>query len=331
MDSSIRTIFRRQSEASQTGAPAIALLFASLSLGWLFRDRARRKRRGTAPRRPPYAPGGVWAHTKRRLSGKSQPYWFLDVATELGTRVFQLSLPSCPPTTLTAVGEAAACRAILTDPRTTKPVKIYSYFRKLYADTPTMFTSNGPEWHGRRKAVAPAFAARHVRRMTDVALEMTDAWMRDALRGAEGEGCSFDVGEQMVNIVLSALSETAFEYEMSAEEKGQFTEELELATVEFVRKTPAIPLRGALGWLVPERRRAVAAAHKLQALVLKIMKSYKSKGPVHEGTLIQIIMESEAFPTEEDKAAQLLEFLVAGELILDVCKLAHSWFCAHSL
>ena len=84
-------------------------------------------------------------------------------------------------------------------------------------------------------------------------------------------------------------------------------------------KTPAMPFRNVVGWLAPERRRAMAAAKKLKALVLKIMTSYRSKGPVHDGTLIQLIMESDAFPTEDKKAAQLLEFLVAGELILNVC------------
>jgi len=290
----------------QTNAQAVALLFVSLTLGWLVRNRLRPKR-GT--KRPPYAPGSVLTHVRARMRGRTLPYQFLDIAARLRSRVFRIRLPTLPQRTMTAVGEAAACRAILTDHRTTKPTKIYNYFRKIYSDAPTLFTSSGPGWHARRKAVAPAFASAHVRRMTDVALEMTDGWIEETLRA---EGGSFDVGQEMVGIVLSALSRTAFEYDLSAEERDLFTEELRLATTEFVMKTTVMPFRNALGGLLPTRRRALAAATKLRALVAEVMDSYRNKGPSHEGTLIQIIMDSDAFSTEDEKAAQLLEFLVAG-------------------
>jgi len=286
--------------------PTIALFFASLSLGFFVFDRLRQKY-GT--KYPPYAPGGMWTHTRLRMSSRSLPYGFLDIATELQTRVFQLCLPTFPRRTLTAVGETSTFRAILTDPQTKKPARIYGFFRKIYSDTPTIFTMNGPEWHAKRKSVAPAFASKHVRKMTNVALRMTEAWIHDTL---QTEDDSFDVGSEMVGIVLSALSETAFEYSMSADERDVFGQELKLAMIEFVTKTPVIPFRNMFGWFIPERRRAVVAAKKLKALVFKIMDSYKNKGPSNDSTLIQLIMESEAFPTEDEKAAQLLEFLVAG-------------------
>ena len=47
-------------------------------------------------------------------------------------------------------------------------------------------------------------------------------------------------------------------------------------------------------------------------MVLKIMKEWREKEHPIQGTLIQLIMDSDAIPTEEEKAAQLLEFLVAG-------------------
>lgn len=48
-------------------------------------------------------------------------------------------------------------------------------------------------------------------------------------------------------------------------------------------------------------------------MLKKIIDAYKKKDNKAKGTIIQLIMESdEAFPTYDDKAAQLLEFLVAG-------------------
>ena len=50
--------------------------------------------------------------------------------------------------------------------------------------------------------------------MTRVALETTEIWIRDTLLDTT-KNTSFDVGEEMIGITLSSISETAFEYEMS--------------------------------------------------------------------------------------------------------------------
>jgi len=117
----------------------------------------------------------------------------------------------------------------------------------------------------------------------------------------------------MVGIVLSALSETAFEYEMSKKEKDVFGKDITLVMTEFIRKTPVVPFRSLLGWFIPERRRANAAAKSLNALSMKIMKEYRAKETTIEGTIIKLILESDqAFPTDDEKAAQLLGLLIAG-------------------
>lgn len=55
------------------------------------------------------------------------------------------------------------------------------------------------------------------------------------------------------------------------------------------------------------------AGKNLRHLCLKIMDEYRRKDNKTQGTIIQLIMNSDhAFPTDDDKAAQLLEFLVAG-------------------
>lgn len=219
-------------------------------------------------------------------------------------------LLAIPPRTTTAVGELAAFRDVLTDPLSVKPIALYSYFRGIYGGTSTVFTLNpGNEWHAKRKAIAPAFSSNHIKRMTRVALEKTEAWIQLTLARDE----SFDVSREILGIVLSALSETAFEYEMSYEEKENFGRDLKLALIEYTRKTPVIPLRSWLGWLFPTRRRAVRAVKNLKAMVSRIMSEYRHKERTTRGTIIQLIMDgSDTFPTDDEKLAQLLEFLVAG-------------------
>lgn len=176
-----------------------------------------------------------------------------------------------------------------------------------------MFTTNGPQWHAKRKTIAPAFSSNHIRRMTRVALEKTEEWIWRQRALTKGESFDFDVSEEINRVVLSALSETAFEYEMSDQEKDVFGHEMKLALTEFTLKDMIYPLRGLLGWFIPKRRRAQAASRNLMLLATKIMNAYRNKEPSNKGTILQLIMESEAFPTEEEKAAQLIELLFAGQ------------------
>lgn len=285
------------------GAPAlpiVLLLIAASFLAFLHRRRPK-----SDVKYPPHAPGGLLTQIMMRLNPKTNAHWVLNASRELDAEVIQLRTPS---KSMIAVGELNLFREILTDPLTTKPGKLYGFFRGIYGGESSVFTTNGPEWHRKRKACASAFSSNQIKRMTSVALEMTDAWIENKLMRCY----SFDVAQEMIGIVLSALSETAFEYEMNTQEKELFGNELCILLVEYCRKTPVIPFRDRLGWLFAERRRAMAASKKLKSMVLKIMKEWREKEHPVQGTLIHLIMDSDAFPTEDSKAAQLLEFLLAG-------------------
>jgi len=214
------------------------------------------------------------------------------------------------------VGDPEVSRVVLTDPSTTKPHRLYENFRNVTGG-PTILTTDGPRWHSRRKATAPAFSSNHVRRMTSVASEKTQEWINDLAKGLDDENSSisFDVGEEMRGIILGALSETAFEYAMSREERSFLGRELRLALVEYIRKTPANPLRPYFGRFSKERRRAALAVRNIREIVITIMTAYRNKNESNkntDGTIIQLIMDSEAFPNDEARVAQLIEFLLVG-------------------
>ena len=185
-----------------------------------------------------------------------------------------------------------------------------------------MFTMNGDGWHEKRKAVAPAFSSNHIKRMTRMAMEKTEVWIRNMLMDP-AKNSSFDVSNEMIGIVLSAISETALDYEISADEKDFFGTEIELALIEFTLKAPANPLRRLFGWFFPDRRRAFVAAQNLKKMTFQIMNAYRNKKePPHNGTIIQLIMESDAYPTDDEKVAELIGILIAGH---DTTAFSISW------
>ena len=60
------------------------------------------------------------------------PFWILDVANnQLGTNIFQLSLPLRPLSYKFVVGDAQTAREILMDDKSTKPMDIYGHMRNL--------------------------------------------------------------------------------------------------------------------------------------------------------------------------------------------------------
>jgi len=263
-------------------------------------------------RYPPFAPGSMLDHLKIVTSPRCQ-WRLLDVANQYQYKVFQLSLPIKPMTPIMVVGEARVARAILTDPLSIRPMNLYNNLR-LITGGKTMLTMNGHGWYSRRKAAAPAFSSNHVKRMTRLAVEKTEAWIQDTLKSHDKNNSSFDINQEMLVLVLSALTETAFEYKMSKQEAELFRDELHLALVEFMRKSPTNPIRSIIGEFIPERRRADLAVQKLRAMIRHIMDTYRGKKHQFRthGTIIELVMESDTFPNDKEKAAQLFEFLVAG-------------------
>lgn len=177
----------------------------------------------------------------------------------------------------------------------------------------TMLVSNGHVWYAKRKAASPAFSSNHIRRMLNVAVQKTDEWINTSLRNDGGnDGVSFDVAHEMLWIVLSALSETAFEYNMTKQETETIREDIGLALREFVKRSPTNPFRQRLGYFFPERHQAWHHVQSLRTTIQNIMNKYRNTDNHIDGTMIQLIMESNAFPTETEKIAQLTEFLLAG-------------------
>ena len=260
---------------------------------------------------PPMAKAGI-LETVKILTGNNCPWFLLDTARDLQSNIFRLNLSaifSCPM--VAVVSDPKVAHEILRDPLTTKPEQLYRQFEDTMG-TKSIFTSNGEFWHSRRKGMAPAFSSKHIKRMNKVSSEKADEWIQTRLSKFVDNDQAFDVGKEMISIILSALAETAFEYHMSDEEKQTFLHESEISLMEFVFKTSLNPLRRVFGLLIPERRRAHLAAKRLQAIALKIINAYRELENPTKDTIIDRMMHNSAYKNDSERFADILFLLVAG-------------------
>jgi cytochrome P450 len=262
-------------------------------------------------RDPPLAPGGIFK-TVEMISGKEFPWFMLRTMKELNSSVFRLSLPIPGTPMVVAVGEQETVREILTDPLTKKPEAIYRSMDNATNGHPSIISLNGEPWAARRKSTAPAFSSNHIRRMNRVAVEKTESWIKEKLHPMVEEGKSFDVAKEMIGITLSAICETAFEYDMPDEEKSLFISELNLVFREFVFKTAMNPLRRVFGLFLTDRRRAFQASKNVSKISRNIMDAYKRLEAPAKDTIIDRIMKSDAYKNDGERLADITVFLIGG-------------------
>jgi cytochrome P450 len=261
---------------------------------------------------PPMAPMGLFK-TIKSMIGNGAPWFILNTARELKSYVYRLKLHTitgCPMYVI--IGEHKLARKVLMDPLSTKPEKMYSSMDGITSGVPAMFTSNGEYWHSRRKGVAPAFSPKHVRRMNNVASDKAEEWIKTKLTAFVEKGQSFDVGKEMIDITLSTISEAAFEYCISDEEKKMFLKESELCMREFANKTSIYPLRESFGFLIQEHRRACAAAKYVKSLALNIIHAYRKLENPTKDTIIDRIMNNKAYQNDDERAADIISLFIAG-------------------
>ncbi|CAB9529174.1 hydroxyvitamin D-1 alpha hydroxylase, mitochondrial [Seminavis robusta] len=260
---------------------------------------------------PPMAPTGFW-QTINAMAGDDNPWFLLRTSLRMGVQVFRLPVQFLGGPLFAVVGDAKLARIILNDKETNKPIAMYRSFDYLTNGAQSLFSNNGPFWHVRRKGVAPAFSSNHVQRMNAVAVAKCDKWIEERLKPLIDEGKSFDVGDEMIDLLLTAICETAFEYTISPMEVKMFKHELEIALREFLFRTHFQPWRKVLGRLLPAHRRARLAAERIQGLGFRIIEAYKKLENPTQGTIINLIMCNQAYKNDAERTADIAILLVAG-------------------
>jgi cytochrome P450 len=174
--------------------------------------------------------------------------------------------------------------------------------------------------HARRKGAAPAFSNRHIKRMNSVALEQTEKWIKEKLIPLSESGQSFDVAEEMISITLDAICKTAFEYDISEKEKFIFVSNCELVFREFLAKSFNNPLRKYMGKWIPDRKRALQAASDNAIFAKKIIEQYRKNPNPLEGTIIDHLCKNPCYANDDELAADVLLYLIAGHDVSIITK-----------
>lgn len=154
--------------------------------------------------------------------------------------------------------------------------------------------------------------------MNQVALDQTEKWIKEKLLKWTESGQTFDVAEEMISITLEAICKTAFEYEISDEEKHDFVSNSELVLKEFLTKSINNPFRKYLGRWIPARRTALHAARKNVEFAKKIMANYRSNPKPLEGTIIDCLIKNPCYANDDELAADVLLYLTAGHDVRSV-------------
>ena len=145
-----------------------------------------------------------------------------------------------------------------------------------------------------------------------MALEKVEEWIQTKLMLMVEKGQAFDVGKEMIGITLDSITQTAFEYTMSADEKILYFHELDLCLKEFMEKSAINPFRQLFGLLIADRRRAFTAGKIVSSLSLKMIQNYRALEHQTKGTIIDCIMSNRAYENDMERAADITTLLIAG-------------------
>ncbi|CAB9500380.1 hydroxyvitamin D-1 alpha hydroxylase, mitochondrial [Seminavis robusta] len=290
-----------------TRAAAFAALLLVLSIGvyrWIHPKKCAKKF-------PTMAPTGT-LKTIAALASADNPWFIFRTAQSIGVSVFRLPLQFLWGPMFVVVGDAKLARTILADKKTERPASITASSDYITNGARSFASTNGPFWHVRRKGVTPAFSSSHVQRMNAVAVAKCDKWIEERLKLLIDKGKSFDVGDEMLDMLLVAVCETAFEYTISPDEVKMFKHDMDIVLLEFLFKALFQPWRRVLGRVLPAHRRARLAATRIQNLSFKIIEAYKKLDNPTEGTIMNLIMCNQAYENDAERAADITMMLFVG-------------------
>ncbi|KAL7577789.1 hypothetical protein ACA910_010545 [Epithemia clementina (nom. ined.)] len=271
----------------------------------------KKKRRGV-----PRNPEGILA-TLGLLDGPEGHKFLLEQSEKMGELVYRIVVPRFPDYNVYIVGHPKLVREILTDPLTDKAEILYQQVNYVTCGIPNMFSSpNNQHWKLVRKGTAPAFSTSEVSRMRQVCDSQLDRWIEHVLEPTVKAGGKLDPYKEMVNLAFRTICEAAFEYpHVTDEDITCFTENLDLAMVEFDRKQTAFPFRQYLTPFLKERQRAFEGCRKIQELGQRILDHYRDlddskKSP--NNTVIRLLVQNEHLVTDRMIVAEMLVFVIGG-------------------
>jgi cytochrome P450 len=230
---------------------------------------------------------------------------------EKGRTCYRLPLPISGG--LYVVGDPTLQLNILKDATTDKSPQLFKPFSNITGASESIFTSqSNAHWKMIRKSTAPAFSQSQVNRMKQIALRCAVNWSDKFETKFSSTGQCFDPSIEMVKITLQIVCEAGFEYHISDMEHDLFIESMEASLREFFLKQVSNPLRGLLGFGLPEVQNALRSCQHVQAFALRILTTYQTNpNKSAQNTLIKLIEAHDSI-SDKQKVAEIVIYLLGG-------------------
>lgn len=258
----------------------------------------------------PLAPAGM-LETIQNMSGPNAPWFLLDMAKQINSDIFRLSLPI--PGGVYCVGCPITTREILLDAKTDKPKQIYKAIGELFGTDNIASRSNTPEWYHARKGVARAFSSIEINRMKRICAKHVDKWIEETLEPCIKNNQTFDPSIEMCRITFRIILEAGFEYDASDEEYEHFIHQMDDVVKEFASKQINNPFRRYYAPLLADYRNAVKSRDETQNFVRKVLDAYRmNTNKSSSNTIIRMIAENECFTSDIERVAELCVMIFAG-------------------
>jgi cytochrome P450 len=254
---------------------------------------------------PPIAPYSFLDSLRAATSGNIA--WFLrQVCGEMGHLCRLRFL--IPGSIVYVSSDADVNREILTDPTTKKSPKLKN-FNQITAGVSNFFTSNGYRFYHARKAMAPAFANNHIKRMDQVTIAKTEEWIQHRLEELVKSGQPVDINKEMVDLTLAVILEAAFEYDMSEKEQEELMTCVHVTLTTFVFPNP---FKMWFWFLFPSIWEAHRKAREMMQIAKNIIEAYKHNRSPTKGTVIDLIMSNPNYNNDDERAADVVDLIIAG-------------------
>jgi cytochrome P450 len=295
--------FDEHDRMSTTTVVATVVLMVTMALG--ISGLLNRRRIPSQYRLPPVAPYSFYESLSASRTGTIA--WFLRSVTRRMGPLCRLTF-AVPFKKVFVTADAELTRQILTDPDTKKSPTLKN-FNKITAGTTQFFTSNGYRFYHARKAMAPAFANNHIKRMDKVTIAKTEAWIEGRLEDLVNKNQEIDVNREMVDLTLSVILDAAFEYEMPPQEQRLLMECVHITLKAFIFPNP---FKMMVWFLFPSIWRAHQKARELMQIARNIMDAYRRNPSPTKGTVIDLIMNNPHYNNDDERAADVVDIIVAG-------------------
>ena len=303
-------------QESFTVATVIITILLAITVSKYIHERRKRNQQTTISssssnknyRLPPLAPRSFIDSIKAATTGQL-PFYLKDVCQEMG-RVCRIKFMT-PFAQVYITADPDISRAVLTDPTSLKSPRLKN-FNQVTAGTTQFFTSNGYRYYHARKAMAPAFANNHIKRMDKVTVQKTEEWIQTRLESMVAREETIDINKEMVDLTLDVILEAAFEYNMSPTEKQHLMECLHITLKEFVFPNP---LKMTFWFLCPSIWKARSKAKQLMSIAHNIIRSHRSKKDstgITKGTVLDLIINNPNYNDDNERAADVIDLIVAG-------------------